>query len=108
MEKKLVSLESPYAGDIARNTIYAQRALRDSIIRGEAPLASHLIYPQVLNEHDPEERNLGIILGYAWMNWADAVVFYTDYGWSSGMIAARNKAAELEIEIIERQIGLNP
>ena len=43
---KLVILESPFAGDVKRNTAYARAALRDSLLRGEAPIASHLLYTQ--------------------------------------------------------------
>lgn len=43
---KLVLLESPYAGDTERNVDYGRRCLRDSIMRGEAPMASHLLYTQ--------------------------------------------------------------
>lgn len=39
-----VVLESPYSGDIKGNTKYARMALRDSLARGEAPIASHLLY----------------------------------------------------------------
>ena len=41
-----VILESPYAGDIERNVAYARAAMRDSLLRGEAPIASHLLYTQ--------------------------------------------------------------
>ena len=41
-----VILESPYAGDIERNVKYARMAVRDSLSRGEAPIASHLLYTQ--------------------------------------------------------------
>jgi hypothetical protein len=56
---KLVILESPFAGDVERNTLYARHALKDSLMRGEAPIASHLLYPQVLDDLIPSERQLG-------------------------------------------------
>ena len=39
---KLVILESPYAGDVEANVEYARACVRDSLSRGEAPIASHL------------------------------------------------------------------
>jgi len=69
---KRVILESPYAGDTAedveRNLTYAREALRDSLLRGEAPIASHLLYTQkgVLDDRIREERALGIAAGLAW------------------------------------------
>lgn len=85
---KRVILESPYAGDIEANVAYARRCLLDSIRRGEAPIASHLLYPQVLDDSIPEDRTLGIKAGLAWRKVADYAAFYVDRGWSSGMKGA--------------------
>ena len=43
---KKVIIESPFAGDTETNIKYARECLRDSIFRGEAPLASHVLYTQ--------------------------------------------------------------
>lgn len=82
-----VILESPYAGDIEANTTYARRAVRDSLSRGEAPIASHLLYtqPGVLRDDVPEERQWGIDAGLAWKEVAEATVVYVDLGISQGM-----------------------
>lgn len=82
-----VILESPYAGDVAANVEYARRCVRDSLLRGEAPIASHLLYtqPGVLNDDIPVERQHGIDAGLAWRAVADASVVYTDRGISKGM-----------------------
>lgn len=92
-----VIIESPYAGDVERNLRYLRACLRDSLLRGEAPFASHAIYtqPGVLDDHNPEQRRMGIEAGFAWWTGADAVVFYTDLGWSPGMLAAKENAAYL-------------
>jgi hypothetical protein len=85
-----VILESPYAGDVKRNVGYARKCLRDSVLRGEAPIASHLLYtqPGVLDDDDIIERTLGIACGLAWLPRSSYSVFYTDRGWSNGMLAA--------------------
>jgi len=82
-----VILESPYAGDVEANEAYARAALRDSLARGEAPLASHLLYtqPGVLDDTNPAERSKGIDAGLAWGIVAVATVVYTDRGVSRGM-----------------------
>ena len=102
-----VILESPYAGDIERNVEYARRAVRDSLMRGEAPIASHLLYtqPGILREDWPEERQHGIDAGMAWQRAATATIAYCDYGISPGMRAAIRRAAH-DIEF--RYIGKNP
>ncbi|MGE0854245.1 MAG: hypothetical protein AB7O44_32345 [Hyphomicrobiaceae bacterium] len=82
-----VIVESPYAGDVAANVEYARRCVRDCILRGEAPIASHLLLtqPGILDDGSPHERAIGIAAGLAWLAGADASVVYTDRGISSGM-----------------------
>jgi hypothetical protein len=84
---RLVILESPYAGEVRRNVSYARRCLRDALRRGEAPIASHLLYTQegVLDDLAPDERRLGIDAGLAWLRVAEASVVYQDHGISRGM-----------------------
>ncbi len=82
---RLVILESPYAGDIEANVDYAKACMRDSLARGESPLASHLLYPGILNDDNEYERRLGIAAGLAWGCVAHATVVYTDRGISVGM-----------------------
>ena len=88
---RLVIIESPYAGNIEANVEYARAAMRDSLNRGEAPIASHLLYtqPGILRDEIPDERQWGIDAGLAWRAVADLAVFYVDRDWSGGMIAAR-------------------
>ena len=84
---KKVIIESPYAENIERNIKYARACLKDSLTRGEAPLASHLLYTQdgVLDDGIKAERMQGINAGLAWVEFADIHVFYIDYGMSKGM-----------------------
>lgn len=84
---RLVILESPYSGDVDANVAYARRCLHDCLARGEAPIASHLLFtqPGVLDDTVPGERAAGIAAGLAWVKVADATVVYTDRGVSPGM-----------------------
>src|SRR4051794_14059649 len=84
---RLVIIESPYAGEIEANVEYARACVRDSLLRGEAPLASHLLYtqPGIMRDEVPEERQWGIDAGLAWRHVAEAHVVYTDRGISKGM-----------------------
>jgi len=103
---KKVILESPYAGDIQRNIQYARMCVRDSLKKGEAPIASHLLFTQegILDDEIPEERQLGIDAGLAWKCVAEKHVFYIDYGYSLGMKYALEYAKEHQIETEERTI----
>jgi hypothetical protein len=105
-----VIIESPYAGDVDTHVTYARRALRDSLSRGEAPLASHLLYtqPGILDDSIPAERKLGIEVGLVWMREAEAVIFYVDYGVSKGMGEALVVAIGLKLKTERRTIGPNP
>lgn len=80
-----VILESPFAGDRARNVAYAQEMLRRCLLRRLAPIASHLLYTQCLDDNVPEQRELGIQAGFVWRPHADYTIFCCRYGWSSGM-----------------------
>lgn len=85
----LVIIESPFAGSEhwtrEQNVEYAQRAMLDSLQRREAPFASHLIYPQVLDDNKHQDRKIGIDAGLAWGRFADRTAVYCDHGISDGM-----------------------
>ena len=99
-----VVLESPFAGDIERNIEFARKCMRDCILRGEAPIASHLLYTQdgILNDDIEIERSLGIAMGLTWAKEADYAVFYTDNGWSSGMKDAKEFYTRIGMTCVER------
>ncbi len=103
---KLVIVESPYAGDVEKNVRYARAALRDCLLRGEAPLASHLLYtqPGVLNDDIPAERTQGINAGLEWGDLADATVVYTDLGTSRGMTYGIERAQHVNRPIEYRTL----
>lgn len=104
---KCVILESPFTGkDKDRNLTYARCAMKDCLNRGEAPLASHLLYtqPYLLDDNVKEERAKGISAGFAWGKYADCVVVYTDLGISGGMVAAIEIYKEIGLPIIHRTL----
>lgn len=103
---RLVIIESPFAGDVAANIEYARAAVRDSLLRGEAPIASHLLYTQVgiLNDDIPSERQHGIDAGLAWRRVAEASVVYTDRGISRGMEYGIKAAESAGIPVEYRSI----
>jgi hypothetical protein len=63
-------------------------------LRGEAPIASHLLYtqPGVLNDGVPAERAHGIEAGLAWLRAADAIgvlTFWVPVYWLAQSILRR-------------------
>jgi hypothetical protein len=113
---KRVIIESPYAGNSrwrvvaffqrTQNRRYARAAVRDSLMRGEAPIASHLLYthPGILRDEIPGERQQGIDAGLAWRNVAEAIVVYADRGISKGMMYGIEAAEAAKIPVEQRTL----
>jgi hypothetical protein len=104
---RLVIIESPFAGNVKENVAYARRCVRDSLSRGEAPIASHLLYtqPGILRDEILEERQWGIDAGLAWRHVASASIVYTDLGITSGMEYGIAAAKTAGIPVEYRTIG---
>ncbi len=62
-ENKLVYICSPYAGDIEKNVEFAKAACRYAIRQNCTPVAVHLLYPQLLDDSEPVQRQAGIRMG---------------------------------------------
>lgn len=109
----IVVIESPFAArkpdgtwdaeGVEENLRYLRACMRDCLLRGEAPYASHALYtqPGVLNDQVPEERDLGMRAGFEFYKIAKKSVVYTNRGLSTGMKAgitrALNEGREVEI-----------
>ena len=106
-EMTLVIIESPFAGDVETNIQFARACMHDSLMRGEAPFASHLLYTQegILNDDVPKERSLGIKAGLVWGKRAEKTVVYTNLGVTGGMKKgiqrAENEGREIEYRELE-------
>lgn len=106
---KRVIIESPYGAptpdDVADNVRYARACLLDSLRRGEAPYASHLLYTQCLDDSEPDERARGMEAGFRWGGVADLVAVYTDLGVSAGMQVGIERAKLAGLEVVKRALG---
>jgi hypothetical protein len=105
-EMPLVLIESPFAGDVDTNIKFARACMRDSLTRGEAPFAMHLLYTQVgiLDDDIPEERSWGIEAGLTWGKHAGKTVVYTNLGITPGMEIGIQRAKEVGREIEYREL----
>ena len=103
----LVLLESPYSGDIDRNVEYARKCMKDCLIRGEYPFASHLLYtqPGILDDTNANDRELGITAGLCWGSKADKTVVYVDFGISPGMKCGIKQAILENRPIVYRKLN---
>lgn len=102
-----VLIESPFAGEVDRNQMYARFCSHHSVTQmNEAPYASHLYYTQefILDDDVPEERMMGIDAGLEWGKAADTSVVYVDLGISSGIAYGVNNAREAGRIVDYRQL----
>jgi hypothetical protein len=60
--RPIVYICSPYAGDIEKNVKAARDYCRFAVDKGFIPVAPHLLFPQFMDDTDPQERDIGIIL----------------------------------------------
>ena len=113
---RLVILESPFAGSGRwplnrirqwRNVRYARACVRDAVLRGDSPAASHLLFtqPGILRDGVAEERSLGIAAGLAWGSAAVATVVYVDLGVSRGMVFGVEAANRAGRSVETRSLG---
>lgn len=95
---KIIYVASPYAGDIQKNTEFAKRACRHVMNEGHAFFAPHLLYPTILYEHQPEQRQLGLDMGIAMLSRCDELWCYGDRV-SPGMSLEIEEAGRLGIPV---------
>lgn len=89
--RPIVYICSPYAGDIEENVAVARRYCRHAVDTGYIPIAPHLLFPQFLNDADPNERQLGLFFGNALMSKCSEVWVFGKRI-SAGMQAEINRA----------------
>lgn len=90
--RPLVYVCSRYAGDVVRNILAAQKYCRFAVEQNAIPLASHLLYPQILDDENPRERELGLFFGKVLMDRCSEVWIFSDGDYSDGMQAEYDRA----------------
>src|SRR5262245_30775558 len=80
---------SPYRGDqpgmLELNKAYLNVAIRDAVIRGYSPVATHKMFTESLNDNDPTERILGMQQRDTFMRVSEGGWVNTDLEVSNGM-----------------------
>ena len=76
--------------DRKKNIALAKEACRYAVRKGFIPYAPHLYYPGFLSDEDPDERELGIILGLSWLVGCDEV-------WIAGVRISKGMSREIAI-----------
>jgi len=65
--RPIIYICSPYAGDIEKNVNAARGYSRFAVDKGFIPFAPHLLFPQFMNDTDPQERELGLFFALLYM-----------------------------------------
>ena len=66
--RPIVYICSPFSGDVETNVANARRYSRYAVDKGYIPIAPHLLFPQFLDDDNPDERELGLFFGNALMS----------------------------------------
>ena len=97
-KKKIVFICSPFAGDIESNTRQARRYGYFADVKNAVPIIPHLMYPQFLDDNDPEEREMGMNMGLVLLSKCHEMWVFGDK-LSSGMSKEVTKAKQWNIPI---------
>ena len=95
---------SPYSFDPVKGAEIATRLCRMAVDEGQFPFAPHLLYPRFLDEHSPDERELGIKAGISYLEHCDEVWVYAAEGVSSGMRLEIEAASRLGVPVRFREL----
>lgn len=100
--RRKVYIASKYAGDVVTNTRNAVAYCRQVIAEGYMPVASHLLYPQMLDDNNPAERELGLLFGLALLRMCDEVWVFGPV--SSGMAQEIEEAKRLKKKVVYKEV----
>ncbi len=106
-EKKLVFICSPYKEDIEVNTTRAKRYGRYAVAKKQVPIIPHLMYPRFLNEHDCDERALGLEMGLMLLSKCQELWVFGSRT-SKGMEMEIKRAKEMKMPIRYHDIHCKP
>ena len=95
--RRKIYVASKYAGDVERNTAFAVNCCRRVIDEGCMPIASHLLYPQMLDDNNPDEREMGLMFGLALLAVCDEIWVFGEV--SAGVVREVAEAKRLKKRI---------
>ena len=89
IRKKLIYVCSPFRGDEERNIKRTLRYCQFVVAQGCVPIATHLLFPQFMDDHDYHERKIAL-------NMAMTVLSRCDELWSFGLNVSDGMLSEIE------------
>jgi hypothetical protein len=114
---EFVVIESKFSGKIDQHMRYLDMCIFDTLHRGEIPFASHKMFcshPLAKDFWIPDNNPRWDIFGRDYCIHAsdtlrmkaDKVVFYVDFGWSKGMLYAKEFCEKHKLNMEERKLDL--
>ena len=101
---KISYICSPYRSETERqkqkHIEYARELLKQNLYYDLLPIAPHLLYPQILNDNNHNERLIALDLCFKWIEKSDVIYAGCRYGISEGMKQEIALAEKLGKEII--------
>ena len=65
--RPIVYICSPFSGDVKENKKKARTYSRFAVKKGYLPITPHLLFPQFLDDENPDEREIGLHMGLVLM-----------------------------------------
>ena len=96
--RPLVYICSPYAGDTETNVEIARGFCATAVARRVIPLAPHLLFPQFMDDNDPDAHGLAMFFNRVLLSKCEAIWVYTARV-SVGMRSEIGWAHHLELPI---------
>ncbi|HAT1138353.1 TPA: DUF4406 domain-containing protein [Corynebacterium striatum] len=96
--RPLVYICSPYSGDVETNVELARAFCAHAVTRCSIPLAPHLLFPQFMDDTNPDERELAMFFNRVLLSKCEAIWVYTARV-SAGMRVEIEWAHHLEMPI---------
>lgn len=96
--RPLAYICSPYSGDVAANVELARDLCALAVTRRRIPLAPHLLFPQFMDDTDPDTRELAMFFNRILMTKCEELWVYTGRV-TSGMRLEIDWAHHLELPI---------
>lgn len=96
--KRIIYVCSPFRGDEEANAEKARNYSRQLVMKGLIPFAPHLLFPQFLDDKNPDERALALKMNLTFLKHCQALWVFGDTI-SEGMKLEIDVANELGIPV---------
>lgn len=94
----LVYICSPFSGEVESNQESARKYCRFAVDKGCIPIAPHLLFPQFMNDNDPADREIAMMMNMALLSKCRELWVFGDHiskGMAAELDAAKMKSRKI-------------